>query len=155
MGAVGLAALMAAKSMGVESVVAVDVVESKLELASFLGATHTINTMTSVTGLTACIKALFPGGADYIVDTTGVAALHGPAIEALAHAGTLAFVGVPPPSASLRINTLDFLLSCKRLIGVIEGEADPRDVGNLYYPLTPHSDLPLLTEDVTVDPKVG
>jgi Zn-dependent alcohol dehydrogenase len=127
MGAVGLAALMAAKAIGVDSVVAVDVVDSKLKLASSLGATHTIN--PKGTDLEAGIRSLFPDGADYIVDATGVAALHGPAVKALAHEGTLAFVGVPPPTATLQIDTLDFLLSCKRLVGVIEGQANPQEVG--------------------------
>ncbi|KAJ5646202.1 hypothetical protein N7490_002574, partial [Penicillium lividum] len=44
MGAVGLSALMAARSHGVENVVAVDIVDSKLELPSSLGASHTLNT---------------------------------------------------------------------------------------------------------------
>ncbi|KAB5576173.1 chaperonin 10-like protein [Coniochaeta sp. 2T2.1] len=128
MGAVGLASLMAAVAIGVETVVAVDVLDSKLALSLALGAEHTINTKAKSTDLEAGIKEVCPGGADYIIDTTGVAALHGPAVKALAHAGTLAFVGVPPPTATLQIGTLDFLTSCKRLIGVIEGDANPREL---------------------------
>ena len=128
MGAVGLAAVMAARALGVETVVGVDMVDSKLELASTLGATHTLNTKT-VADLNAGIRGLCAGGADFIIDATGVPALHGPAVKALAHEGTLAFVGVPPPTARLEVDTLDLLLSCKRLIGVIEGQADPHEVG--------------------------
>ena len=133
MGAVGLASLMAAVAIGVEMVIAVDVMDPKLALSLSLGAKHAINTKSEATDLEARIKAVCPGGVDYIVDTTGVAVLHGPAVRALAHGGTLAFVGVPPPTATLRIDTLEFLTSCKRLIGVIEGDANPHEVGNANF----------------------
>nr|BFE81424.1 hypothetical protein GCM10020093_040250 [Planobispora longispora] len=42
LGGVGLAALLAAKAAGAATLVAVDVVESKLQLARELGATHTV-----------------------------------------------------------------------------------------------------------------
>ncbi|KAF2788529.1 GroES-like protein [Melanomma pulvis-pyrius CBS 109.77] len=126
MGAVGLAAVMAAKAVGVETVVGVDIVDSKLELASVLGATYMLN--TNKVGLEEGIRDLFADGADFIVDATGVASLHGPAMKALAHEGTLALVGVPPPTARLEVDTLDFLLSCKRLVGVIEGQSNPQQL---------------------------
>ena len=132
MGAVGLAALMAARALGVENVAAVDILNSKLQLASDLGATHTINTR-SVRNLDAGIRNIFADGADYVIDATGVPALHGPAVKALAHEGTLVFVGVPPPTARLEVDTLDLLLSCKRLVGVIEGQANPQEVRASFY----------------------
>jgi Zn-dependent alcohol dehydrogenase len=44
MGAVGLAAMMAARSQGVETVIAIDIVDAKLKLAKALGASYTLNT---------------------------------------------------------------------------------------------------------------
>ncbi|KAL7908480.1 hypothetical protein GGI35DRAFT_470113 [Trichoderma velutinum] len=115
MGAVGIAAMLAAKSLGVRQIVAVDVVEAKLKLASSLGATHIINSAAEP-DLQAALHALIPGGPDKIIDTTGLVGVLEASVKALAHGGTLALVGVPAPTATLRINALDLLLSCKRLI---------------------------------------
>ncbi|KAJ5662360.1 Polyketide synthase enoylreductase [Penicillium maclennaniae] len=124
MGAVGLAAMMAARALGVETVVAVDIVDSKLELATSLGATHTLNTKR-VTNLAEGLKELFPEGVDNILDTTGVVPLLQASIAALGHEGTLVFVGVAPATGTLTINPLEIMLSCKRIIGAIEGCSDP------------------------------
>ncbi|KAH6605524.1 hypothetical protein Trco_004677 [Trichoderma cornu-damae] len=123
-GAVGIAAMLAAKSLGVRQVVAIDIVDAKLQLASSLGATHIINSAAEP-DLYAALHAVIPGGPDKIVDTTGVAGVLEAAVKALAHGGTLALVGVPSPTATIRINALDLLLSCKQVMGVIEGAADP------------------------------
>ncbi|KAL2837305.1 chaperonin 10-like protein [Aspergillus pseudoustus] len=126
LGAVGFAAILAAVALGVRRVVAVDLVDAKLNLAASLGATDTINTSgSSNKDLAVCIRSILPNGADKIVDATGVPHLLESAIQCLAHGGTLALVGVPPPEAVLKINALDLLLSCKRVIGVIEGLSEP------------------------------
>lgn len=137
-GAVGLASLMTYRALGVGCIIAVDVVDSKLELAMDLGATQVINT-TTTPDLNDAIRSVAADGADYIVDAAGVAPLHGPAVKALAHEGTLALVGVPPPTASVQINTLDFMLSCKRLIGVVEGQSYPQEVGETRICYNPTS----------------
>jgi len=129
MGAVGLAAMMAARAMGVETVVAVDIVDAKLELATSLGATHTLNTKR-VSSLADGIHQLFPGGVDNILDTTGVVPLLQSSIDALAHEGTLVFVGVAPPTGTLTFNPLEFMLSCKRVVGSILGCSNPPEVSN-------------------------
>ncbi|KAL6792646.1 hypothetical protein J3E68DRAFT_437605 [Trichoderma sp. SZMC 28012] len=115
MGAVGIAAMLAAKSLGVQQVIAIDVVESKLKVASSLGATHIINSAAEP-DLQAALHAIIPGGPNSIIDTTGLVGVLEASVKALAHGGTLALVGVPAPTATLRINALDLLLSCKRLI---------------------------------------
>ncbi|KAM0469870.1 hypothetical protein ACHAPX_010255 [Trichoderma viride] len=124
MGAVGIAAMLAAKSLEVRQIIAIDVVEAKLKLASSLGATRVINSAAEP-DLHAALHAIIPGGPDNIIDTTGVAAVLEASVKSLAHGGTLALVGIPSPTTILRINALDLLLSCKRVIGVIEGAADP------------------------------
>lgn len=136
MGAVGLAALAAAKAVGVETLVAVDIFDSKLEKAVCLGATHTINSK-EFADINAGIRSIFPDGVDKIIDTTGVAALLNSSLKALGHEGTLALVGVPPPTALLQVNALDLLLSCKKIVGVIEGLSDPKTVSyHIIYGLT-------------------
>ncbi|KAI8680421.1 PKS-ER domain-containing protein [Fusarium keratoplasticum] len=136
MGAVGLAAMLAAKAIGVEHLVAVDLVDEKLQLAESLGATHIIDTSTGQ-GLNAAIRDKFPDGVDYIIDTTGVATLLQASVQALSHEGTLALVGVPQPTATIQVNALDLLLSCKRIVGIIEGFSNPQELIpellKLYY----------------------
>lgn len=127
MGAVGLAAMMAARALGVETVVAVDIVDTKLELATSLGATHTLNTRHTA-DLAGGLHEIFPEGVDQIIDTTGVVPLLQSSVEALGHAGTLVIVGVAPGGASLNIEPLEFMINCKRIIGAIEGSANPAQV---------------------------
>lgn len=126
-GAVGFAAIMAARARGARAIVAVDILDEKLEIALSLGATHVVNTRET-TDLAAGLRAIFPQGVDRIVDTTGLPALLNKAFEALAHHGILALVGVPPPTADVQFNALELLTGCKRVIGVIEGWADPQKV---------------------------
>lgn len=132
MGAVGLAAAMAARAMGVETVVAVDIVDAKLELATSLGATHTLNTK-QVSDLAQGLHEMFPDGVDYILDTTGVVPLLQSAVKALGHGGALAIVGVAPSGATLNIEPLEFMINCKRIVGAIEGSADPVKVSTGAY----------------------
>ncbi|GAD91859.1 hypothetical protein NECHADRAFT_77081 [Paecilomyces variotii No. 5] len=125
LGAVGLAALMAAKALGLRTIVAVDLLDTKLKIAYTLGATDMINTSTQ-SDLATALRRILPTGADYIVDATGSASLLETIVDCLGHGGTLALVGVPSPEATLKVNALDLLLSCKRIVGVIEGRSDPR-----------------------------
>lgn len=127
LGAVGCAAILAAKALGVKHIVALDILDTKLNLAFSLGATNTVNTSTQP-DLEGSLRAILPNGADKIIDTTGSAGLLETAIQCLGHGGTLALVGVPPANATLNINALDLLLSCKRVTGVIEGLCDPKKV---------------------------
>jgi Zn-dependent alcohol dehydrogenase len=130
MGAVGFAALLAAKSLGVQEIIAVDILESKLELAQSLGATKVIDTAKD-SDLSAAFAAL--GGADQIIETTGVAKLIVQGVKLLGHAGKMALVGVPRPGTPIEIDPLEFLLSCKTLIGVIEGQCNPSVVSSFSF----------------------
>lgn len=126
-GAVGFSAIMAAKVCGAKAIVALDIVQDKLDLALSVGATHVINT-SSIDNVNAAIRDVFPDGVDRIIDTTGLPFLLNAAFKALAHDGMLALVGVPPPTAELQFSALDMLTSCKRVVGVIEGHANSQTV---------------------------
>lgn len=127
MGAVGLAALLAAKAQGVENVIAVDIVDAKLDLAKSLGASHTLNTR-NVSSLDQGLHDMFPGGVDQILDTTGVVPLLESAVKSLGHEGVLAIVGVAPGGSSLAIDPLELMINCKRIVGAIEGSSNPAKV---------------------------
>ena len=68
-GAVGLSAVMAARIAGATTIVAADVVPSRLEMAKELGATHVVNSKEQDPVHT--IKEIAGGGADYSLEATG------------------------------------------------------------------------------------
>jgi len=119
-GALGFAALLAARMIGCQRIVAVDRVGSRLELARELGATETID--TSQTDLAAGLAAV--GGVDRALDTTGVPKVIEAAFGALNACGELALVG----ASSDRTVSLDVMpiISGRVLRGVTEGDADPQ-----------------------------
>ncbi|KAL4914538.1 chaperonin 10-like protein [Aspergillus aurantiobrunneus] len=126
MGAVGIAALLAARALGVTKVVAVDIVDVKLHLSMSLGASDLINS-TKDTDLEGSVRKILPDGADYIIDTTGVPKVLQASLGALAHGGTFTLIGAMPPGTQLQFDALDLLTGCKKIIGVIEGWSDPQE----------------------------
>jgi S-(hydroxymethyl)mycothiol dehydrogenase len=94
-GGVGNAAIAGAAIAGARMVIAVDVVERKLEWARRFGATHTINACNE--DPVEAIRALTGGfGADLVIDAVGRPETYRQAFLARDHAGRLVNVGVPP-----------------------------------------------------------
>lgn len=123
-GAVGLAAVMAAKVAGCRAIVAVDRVPSRLELATELGATHTIDT-TTVEDVPAAVREATGMGADFAVDTTAIPAVMRASVSSLAPRGTAAMLGLGVPGTELSIDMLELAVPGRKVVGVIEGDADP------------------------------
>jgi Zn-dependent alcohol dehydrogenase len=71
MGSVGLTALMGAKHLKVEQIVAVDLTDSRLQMAKELGATHIVNSK-DIADMPKHITELTNGGATFCIDCTGV-----------------------------------------------------------------------------------
>ncbi|UGS36478.1 NAD(P)-dependent alcohol dehydrogenase [Capillimicrobium parvum] len=117
-GAVGLAAIMAARNSGVTRIIAADLHDSRLELASELGATDTID--SGATDIVEEVARLTGSTVDYAFDCTGVI----PVIETLAETvgmrGTLVLVGGAPANARFSLDHLRTLWG-KRVIGVLGG----------------------------------
>ena len=124
MGGVGLSALMAAKALGAKRIICVDILSSKLDKATTLGATDVIDSSRQ-SDMSAAIHKILGGGVEMALDTTGVARVIEQGIDSLSHAGTMALVGVPRPDQTIVIDPLKFLVSCKTLVGVIEAASDP------------------------------
>lgn len=125
-GSVGLSAIMAAKIVGCKTIIAVDVHDSRLELAKELGATHTFNgKKVDVVGE---IKALTEGGTNYAVDTTGVPPVVRQCLQALRPLGVAAIVGVTP-EMNIDVHN-DIMAEGKTMVGVIEGDSVP----NVFIP---------------------
>ncbi|WPH00675.1 Aryl-alcohol dehydrogenase [Acrodontium crateriforme] len=126
LGTVGLTALMAAKYLGVRQIIAVDIQESKFDVARELGATDIVNSK-EVCDMVSHIQNLTSGGADYCVDCTGVLSVIEDMLNCLGMQGTAATVGVPPSGAKIIIDPLQFLLGSKRYIGCREGDSVPTE----------------------------
>jgi len=122
-GAVGLSAVMAARVAGATTIIAVDVVPSRLDLARELGATHVVNGAEA--DAVAEIRRVTGSGVDYALDTTGLPALIGQAVDGLRQRGTAAILGASRPEATLDIAANAFMQSCKTIMGVVEGDSVP------------------------------
>ena len=95
-GAVGLAAVMAARVAGATTIIAIDVHDSRLELARELGATHVINARSADT--TERLLHITGGkGVDFILDTTAAPQVLTKLAKSLGIRGTLALVGAAKP----------------------------------------------------------
>lgn len=123
-GAVGLSAVMAAKIRNATTIVCVDVVPERLELAKTLGATHTVNGRD--TDQIQQIKDITAGGADYALDTTGVAAVFRTMTDCMAILGHAALVGASALGTESTIDVGTQLLSGQKISMVIEGDSTPQ-----------------------------
>ena len=116
-GGVGMSALMAAKICGCFPIIAVDTVDSRLELAMELGATHTVNAK-KVDSVTA-VKDITGGyGADYSVNASGTGATARAALECLSVFGALAVIGGGGEC------TYDYI-GTRTIMGITEGRSLP------------------------------
>jgi aryl-alcohol dehydrogenase len=122
-GAVGCAAVMAARATDVGTIIAVDPLPGRREAALRLGA-DTVLDPTAVDVVKA-VRELTDGGVSHALDTSGVPSVIADAARALGRAGTLALVGLGAPE--LTLNVQDLVLTGKTLRGSVEGDATPRD----------------------------
>ncbi len=93
-GGVGLNALQGARHVGAYPIIAVDLLDSKLETSLAFGATHTVNAARD--DLRAAVAQITGGRlADYAFVTVGSAAAAEQAYSLTGPRGTLVFVGIP------------------------------------------------------------
>lgn len=104
-GAVGLSALMAAKISGCTRLIVVDKVASRLALARELGATDLIDAGSA--DALKSIQELTGGGADYVVEATGIPAVMKQAIAACGLNGNVVLVGVAGATAEVSFSPTD------------------------------------------------
>lgn len=122
-GAVGLSGVMAAAAIGATTIIAVDIVPSRLELALKIGATHVINSKEE--DAVARIQEITGGGAQFAMDSTGIGSLISNMVTALRPRGTGAIVGASKPGSTADIDLTDFMQNCKKLVGAVEGDSVP------------------------------
>jgi alcohol dehydrogenase len=92
-GAVGLCAVLAARRLGAEQIVAMGHHEDRLELAAAFGATETIAERGE--GAVERARELTGGGANHVLECVGAASAMETAIDVCRPGGTVGYVGVP------------------------------------------------------------
>jgi S-(hydroxymethyl)glutathione dehydrogenase/alcohol dehydrogenase len=111
-GGVGLSIIQGARIGGARQIIAVDMFESKLEMANSVGATHFVNTTQD--DPVKKIRALTGGlVVDHAFEAVGISKLCRQAIESLAVRGTATIVGVLPPDATIEFPWLAIRPECK------------------------------------------
>lgn len=122
-GAVGLSAVMAARVAGATTIIAVDVVPSRLKLAVEIGATHTVNSRE--TDPVEAVRKITGGGADFTLESSGRPTVLRQAIDASAIRGTCGIVGAPALGTEATFDVNGVMTTGKTIRGIIEGESVP------------------------------
>ncbi|HEV8642762.1 MAG TPA: Zn-dependent alcohol dehydrogenase [Methylomirabilota bacterium] len=124
-GGVGLNAVQGARIAGAEKIVAVDLLDRKLEFAKKFGATHTVNAATG--DPVAQVRALTGGrGVDYAFEVIGLPKTIRQAYDCLAKRGMAVVVGVTPMTMEVAVPVMSLVFEERVLTGSIYGSSRPR-----------------------------
>jgi alcohol dehydrogenase len=151
LGGVGLSTVLGAVAAGAERVVAVDLADDKLAMASSLGATDTFK---AGEGAAQAIKDATGGGLHYVFEMAGAVPALDLAYRITRRGGTTITAGLPNPNAMLSLQALSLIGEERTLKGSYMGSAVPtRDIPR-YISLFRRGKLPvdrLLTGIITLD----
>ena len=134
-GGVGLNSVQGALLSGAQTIVAIDLAESKLQAALKFGATHTLNPLTD--DVVARVRELTDGrGADYVFVTVGAKAAFDASYALLAKAGAVVLVGMPANGVMSEIDPGTMAAYSQRILGSKMGGSrisiDIPNLVNLY-----------------------
>jgi len=123
-GAVGLSALMAAKIAGCDPIVAIDVHNRRLKLATELGATHVFNHDGRAEVASDIKKAV--GSVRYSIETTANPYVFREAVDVLMPAGTCILLGSARAGTEVTFD-MNHLQNGRNVRGVIQGDSVPKE----------------------------
>ena len=122
-GGIGINVVQSLAIAGAAQIIAVDILDTKLEAAKAFGATHTLNAARDdvprrVRGLTA------GQGADYAFEVTGVSSATTQAFAATRKGGTIVLIGISPADQlSIPVPPQELVLLQKTVMGTLYGSA--------------------------------
>lgn len=124
-GGVGLNVLQGAALAGARQVIAIDVLDNKLEFARVFGATHLVNASTD--DAVKAVQDLTHGrGVDYAFEVISTAKTIETAFRMTARGGVCTIVGIAPEGARISLNPNIFTMMEKTLQGSYYGSTRPR-----------------------------
>jgi aryl-alcohol dehydrogenase len=121
-GAVGLAAIMAARIVGCAPIIAVDIIDHRLALAEELGATHVLN--GAAVDAVEEIRALTDGGAMFSLECTSLPAVFRQAVECLRIPGTCGLIGAAALGTEVSFEMASILFG-RTVRGIMQGDCVP------------------------------
>ncbi|WP_417374569.1 zinc-dependent alcohol dehydrogenase family protein [Gimesia maris] len=123
LGGVGLSTVMGARAAGAETIFAIDLLPDKLERATQVGATHTIN--ASEEDPVELIKDI-QNGVDYTFESVGNERVLQQAYAATRRGGTTITIGLPHPSKMFSVPAVSLVAEERTIKGSYMGSAVPR-----------------------------
>jgi Zn-dependent alcohol dehydrogenase len=115
-GGVGRNSVQGAKLFNAYPIIALDLVDSKLEAAQEFGATHVINPGTN--NAAENIMELTDGrGVDYVFVAAGSPRAFEQGLDLLAPSGTLVIVGMPPTGQKIQVEAGNIAGSGQKILG--------------------------------------
>lgn len=125
-GGVGVNAIQGAVTCGACPIIAIDLLDSKLERAREFGATHAVNA-AAVDSVAAVKDATGGRGADFVFVTVGSSSALQQAIAMLAKRGTAVMVGLPPATdPAVSLPAAELALTEKSVTGGFMGSICPQ-----------------------------
>ncbi len=119
-GGVGLNSVQGARLAGAHPIIAVDLLDSKLEASCAFGATHTINATDK--DVKAAVSEITGGRlADYVFVTVGVVAAAEQAYSLTRKRGTVVLVGIPDWTTAMPVPIGPTVVSEKTITGSLMG----------------------------------
>lgn len=123
-GGIGLSMVLGCVLTGSHPIVAIDLVPEKLELASKIGATHTIDA-SSVDAVDE-LRSLLDGGPEFVFDSIGSAATVKQAVLAARPGGMAVVAGLHAAKGEVSVPAAPLVLQGKTLRGSFAGSLRPR-----------------------------
>ena len=152
LGGVGLSALLGAIAAGARQIVAIDKLDSKLDIARSLGATHTFR--ADEPDLVARVKDATGGGVEIALEAASAVAALDTAYKITRRGGTTVTVSLPPPTHTLAVPAVNLVVEERTLKGSFLGSSVPaRDLPH-YIALHRAGKLPidkLVTHRIKLD----
>ncbi|KAJ9104941.1 hypothetical protein QFC19_003736 [Naganishia cerealis] len=128
LGAVGMSGILASAYLGVSTIIAIDLVPSRLETALEFGATHALN--ASDPDIVAKVRELtrHAAGTEYTLEASGNMRAFRTAYEATAPGGHMTSAGTPGPGVKPAFDVFEHVCTAKIYSAVLMGCCYPREV---------------------------
>jgi alcohol dehydrogenase len=141
LGGIGLNSILAADTIGASRIVAIDILDDKLELAKSLGATDAFNALSD--RVVERIKEATKGGVDFVLETAGSVKALELAYNITKRGGTTVTAGLAHPSHNLSIQQVSLVAEERTIKGSYIGSCVPKRDVPKYIELYKRGKLPV------------